>query len=69
MSDPWRRQGDSHDYAGEDRDLSDHDGTAVDISVPVPVGAQPPGEDEIPPHGDVDTSGDDLPDDDYHTER
>ncbi len=69
VSDPWRREGDSPDHEGEDRDLSDHDGTVVDISVSVPVGAQPPGEDEIPPPGDVDTSGDDRPADEYHTQR
>ncbi|MDQ3628356.1 MAG: endonuclease/exonuclease/phosphatase family protein [Actinomycetota bacterium] len=69
VSDPWRREGDSPDHEGEDHDLSDHDGTVVDISVPVPVGAQPPGEDEIPSPGDVDTSGDDRPRDDYHTPR
>lgn len=36
---PARVQGDSPDEAGEDHDLSDHDGIVVDVQVPVSDGA------------------------------
>jgi endonuclease/exonuclease/phosphatase family metal-dependent hydrolase len=54
VSDPSRVNGDSPDKEGDDSDLSDHDGIAVDVSVPVRAGATPIPDDEIPPDTDFD---------------
>lgn len=63
VSDPERVQGDSPDEDGEDRDLSDHDGIVVDVSVPIDHDAEPTSADEIPRDGDFDDDQTYLPDD------